>query len=107
MTDFSKFIGLIGFFTTFAVSTEFSHETIHRNVKQVETVLKYIKEQLYSGSLQPGERLPARRLAEMLGVGRAHVRTAFQKLEFLRHRPDLFPRAARSWRRRRCRCWSV
>ena len=53
------------------------------NVKQVETVLKYIKEQLYSGSLQPGERLPAeRRLAEMLGVGRAHVRTAFQKLEF-------------------------
>ena len=27
--------------------------------------------------------MPAeRRLAEMLGVGRAHVRTAFQKLEF-------------------------
>ena len=53
------------------------------NIKQVETVLKYIKEQLYSGSLQPGQRLPAeRRLAEMLGVGRAHVRAAFQKLEF-------------------------
>ena len=50
---------------------------------QVEEVLKYIKEQLYSGRLQPGERLPAgRRLAEKLGVGRAHVRTAFQKLEF-------------------------
>ena len=49
---------------------------------QVEEVLKYIKEQLYSGRLQPGERLPAeRRLAEKLGVGRAHVRTAFQKLE--------------------------
>ena len=53
------------------------------NIKQVETVLKYIKEQLYSGRLLPGERLPAeRRLAEKLGVGRAHVRAAFQKLEF-------------------------
>ena len=50
---------------------------------EVETVLKYIKEQLYAGRLQPGERLPAeRRLAEMLGVSRAHVRAAFQKLEF-------------------------
>ena len=53
------------------------------NIKQVEKVLKYIKEQLYSGRLQTGERLPAeRRLAEKLGVGRAHVRAAFQKLEF-------------------------
>lgn len=53
------------------------------NNSQVETVLKYIKEQLYSGRLQPGERLPAeRRLAERLSVGRAHVRAAFQKLEF-------------------------
>ena len=52
------------------------------NIKQVETVLKYIKEQLYSGSLQPGQRLPAeRRLAEMLGVGRAHVRAAYHKNE--------------------------
>lgn len=52
-------------------------------ISQVEEVLKYIKEQLYSGRLQPGERLPAeRRLAEKLGVGRAHVRAAFQKLEF-------------------------
>lgn len=53
------------------------------SISQVEAVLKYIKEQLYSGRLQPGERLPAeRRLAERLGVGRAHVRAAFQKLEF-------------------------
>lgn len=52
-------------------------------ISQVEEVLKYIKEQLYSGRLLPGERLPAeRRLAEKLGVGRAHVRAAFQKLEF-------------------------
>lgn len=53
------------------------------NIKQVESVLKYIKEELYLGRLHPGERLPAeRRLAEQLGVGRAHVRAAFQKLEF-------------------------
>ncbi|WP_418992619.1 FadR/GntR family transcriptional regulator [Alistipes sp.] len=53
------------------------------NSKQVDSVLKYVKEQLYSGCLQPGARLPAeRRLAEMLGVGRAHVRAALQKLEF-------------------------
>ena len=26
------------------------------NIKQVETVLKYIKNELYSGRLQPGER---------------------------------------------------
>lgn len=50
---------------------------------QVEAVLKHIKEMLYSGALQPGGRLPAeRRLAEELGVSRAHVRTALQKLEF-------------------------
>lgn len=53
------------------------------NISQVEVVLKHIKEQLYSGRLQPGERLPAeRRLAEQLSVGRAYVRAAFQKLEF-------------------------
>ena len=66
------------------------------SISQVETVLKYIKEQLYTGQLQPGERLPAeRRLAERLGVGRAHVRAALQKLEF---------RRAERWSpRRRCR----
>lgn len=53
------------------------------HIKQVEAVLKYIKQELYSDRLHPGERLPAeRRLAERLGVGRAHVRAAFQKLEF-------------------------
>ena len=50
---------------------------------QVQTVLTYIRNQIDSGRLQPGDRLPAeRRLAEQLGVGRAYVRTAFQKLEF-------------------------
>lgn len=51
--------------------------------QQVDIVLKHIKELLYSGRLEPGERLPAeRRLAAQLNVSRAHVRTAFQKLEF-------------------------
>lgn len=51
--------------------------------QQVDKVLNYIKEQLNSGRLEPGERLPAeRRLATQLKVSRAHVRTALQKLEF-------------------------
>lgn len=53
------------------------------DAQPVEKVLRHIKEELYSGRLKPGERLPAeRRLAEELGVSRAHVRMAFQKLEF-------------------------
>ncbi len=52
--------------------------TIH----QVDTVLKHVKELIYSGKLAPGERLPAeRRLATQLNVGRSQVRMAFQKLE--------------------------
>ena len=50
---------------------------------EVEKVLNYVKDQLYSGRLTSGDRLPAeRKLAETLGVSRAHVRVAFQKLEF-------------------------
>lgn len=49
----------------------------------MDLVLKYVKDKFYSGELKPGQRLPAeRRLAAELGVGRAHVRSAFQKLEF-------------------------
>lgn len=52
--------------------------TIH----QVDTVLKHVKELVYSGRLEPGERLPSeRRLATQLNVGRSQVRMAFQKLE--------------------------
>ncbi|MBQ8307977.1 MAG: FadR family transcriptional regulator [Alistipes sp.] len=52
-------------------------------VHQVDLVLKHIKELIYTKRLYPGDRLPAeRRLATQLGVSRAHVRTAFQKLEF-------------------------
>ena len=77
-TKLPELFGLIGFFAIFVLQKNNSP-----NIKQVETVLKYIKNELYSGRLQPGERLPAeRRLADMLGVGRAHVRAAFQKLEF-------------------------
>lgn len=50
---------------------------------QVETVIRHIRALLDSGRLLPGDRLPAeRRMADQLGVSRAHVRTAFQKLEF-------------------------
>lgn len=50
---------------------------------QVETVIRHIRALLDSGRLLPGDKLPAeRRMAEQLGVSRAHVRTAFQKLEF-------------------------
>lgn len=53
------------------------------HAQQVETVLRHIKDLLHTGELKPGDRLPAeRRLGEQLGVSRAHVRTAFQKLEF-------------------------
>lgn len=73
--------GLIGFFAIFVSNTKKMNHS--PNIKHVEAVLKYIKEQLYSGGLQPGQRLPAeRRLAESLHVGRAHVRAALQKLEF-------------------------
>ena len=49
------------------------------NIKQVETVLKYIKDQLYSGLLQPGERLPAeRRLGGKVRAGRADARAGVQ-----------------------------
>lgn len=49
----------------------------------VDCVIRQIKEMLHTGELQPGMKLPAeRKLAEQLGVGRTHVRTALQKLEF-------------------------
>ena len=51
--------------------------------KEVSDVIDYVRGLLDSGRIQPGDRLPAeRKLAEQLGVGRAQVRTAFQKLEF-------------------------
>ena len=53
------------------------------NSPQVDTVINHIRTLLDSGRLFPGDRLPAeRKMSEQLGVSRAHVRTAFQKLEF-------------------------
>lgn len=52
-------------------------------IPKVETVIRHVRALLDSGRLLPGDRLPAERcLAEHLGVSRAHVRTALQKLEF-------------------------
>ena len=52
------------------------------NAPQVEVVLNHIRTLIDSGRLFPGDRLPAeRRMSEQLGVSRAHVRTAYQKLE--------------------------
>lgn len=52
------------------------------NSDDVEKVIRHIKHLLSTEKILPGERLPAeRRLSEQLGVSRAHVREAFQKLE--------------------------
>lgn len=49
----------------------------------VETVINYIRNMIYSGRLQSGDRLPSeRKLAEDLSVSRSYVRIAIQKLEF-------------------------
>jgi GntR family transcriptional repressor for pyruvate dehydrogenase complex len=48
-----------------------------------DKVIKQIRDLIASGDLKPGDRLPAERsLAEKMGVSRAHLRIAIQKLEF-------------------------
>ena len=48
-----------------------------------DKIIKQIRSLIISGQLNPGDRLPSeRKLAEKLGVGRAHVRDAIRKLEF-------------------------
>lgn len=47
-----------------------------------EIIIRSIRDDLQSGVLQPGMRLPAeRKMAERFGVGRIHVREALSKLE--------------------------
>lgn len=47
-----------------------------------DVVLEYIEEGVKNKKFKPGDRLPSeRKLAELLNVGRPHVRQAFQKLE--------------------------
>lgn len=48
-----------------------------------DKIIKQIRDLITSGQLKAGDRLPSERsLAERFGVGRAHVRSALQKLEF-------------------------
>ena len=49
----------------------------------VDKIIRQIRSLITSGQLSPGDKLPPeRKLAEVLGVGRAHVRDAIKKLEF-------------------------
>ena len=92
-----ELFGLIGFFAIFV--QRITHEQLAEHQTGGNRP-EIHQNELYSGRLQPGERLPAeQRLADMLGVGRAHVRAAFQKLEFYGI-VQTFPRAAR-WSRRK------
>lgn len=51
--------------------------------KPVDKIISQIRSLITSGELNPGDKLPPeRKLAEYLGVGRAHVRDAIRKLEF-------------------------
>lgn len=48
-----------------------------------DKIIKQIRNLISSGQLNPGDRLPSeRKLAEKMGVSRANVRNAIQKLEF-------------------------
>lgn len=49
----------------------------------VDKIINQIKELITSGQLKPGDKLPPeRKLCEVFGVGRSHVRDAIKKLEF-------------------------
>jgi len=52
-------------------------------VKPTELIIRQIKNQISSGKLKPGDRLPPERdMAKRLGVGRGYIREAIKKLEF-------------------------
>lgn len=49
----------------------------------VDKIINQIKQLITSGQLKPGDRLPSeRKLSDVLGVGRTHLRDAIKKLEF-------------------------
>lgn len=52
------------------------------NTRPARIVIEYIKKKIAEHEIIPGDRLPAeRKLSEILGVSRSHVREALQKLE--------------------------
>lgn len=49
----------------------------------VDQIINQIKQLITSGQLKPGDKLPSeRKLCDVLGVGRTHLRDAIKKLEF-------------------------
>ncbi len=51
--------------------------------KPADLIIKQIRNQIRSGQLKPGDRLPPERnLVKHFGVGRGHIREALRKLEF-------------------------
>ena len=56
--------------------------TRRKNAGPIDTVINYIQDEITKKNVLPGDRLPSeRKLSELLGVGRPHIRAALQKLE--------------------------
>lgn len=56
--------------------------TISKNSGPVDVVVSYIQNEITKKNVRPGDKLLSeRKLSELLGVGRPHVRAALQKLE--------------------------
>jgi len=56
--------------------------TRSKNTGPVDTVINYIQDEITKKNVRPGDKLPSeRKLSELLGVGRPHIRAALQKLE--------------------------
>lgn len=48
----------------------------------VDEVIEYIRKAIEDNTFMPGDRLPSeRKLSDMLGIGRPHIRTALKKME--------------------------
>ena len=56
--------------------------TRSKNTGPVDTVINYIQDEITKKNVRPGDKLPSeRKLSELLGVGRPHIRAALQRLE--------------------------
>lgn len=50
---------------------------------EIQKVIDYLRDMLYTGRLRSGDKMPSeRKLSEDLGISRSYVRMAVQKLEF-------------------------